>query len=132
MKKVLNLTANEESILQTLWEQDRPLSRSEILRLTEDREWKTTSFYGLLNKLLERNLIEVDGIVPTGKNFGRAYVPTVTKKEYDLMKLEQNMESVKPDKDVFFKFVSNLVKSKHLDHADIDELQEILNNKKNK
>lgn len=124
--KITKLSKNEESILETLWEQDRPLSRSEIIKYTKDRKWKINSFYGLLNNLLDNDFVKVDGVVPTGKNFGRAYVPTLTRDEYDLKKFEVNMEAIKGRKSVFIKYLKNIIKSDYLDLDNLKELEDII------
>ena len=35
-----DLSDKEEQMLETMWREDRPLTRSEIINLTENRRWK--------------------------------------------------------------------------------------------
>lgn len=122
------LSENEESILRTLWREDRPLTRSQIIELTKNREWKENSIHGILNTMLEKEAIVVGEIVQTGKTFGRTYVYNISEKEYDLMQLEYTVEKVKPSKSTFINFFSNFVKSDNLTTKDLKELEEIIRN----
>lgn len=124
------LSENEESILNTLWRENRPLTRAEILELTENRDWKENSIHGILNTLLEKEAIAVADIVKTGKTFGRTYIYNITEKDYDLMQLELSMERISAPKSTFMSFFSNLVKSDKLSEKDLKELEDILKNRK--
>ena len=52
MQEKFNLSENEEQILETVWRLKRPLARSEIINLTENKTWKESSIHILLNRLL--------------------------------------------------------------------------------
>ncbi|KAF5050402.1 BlaI/MecI/CopY family transcriptional regulator [Sedimentibacter saalensis] len=62
--------------------QVKALSRSEIIELSEKRYWKKISIHILLNSLLKKGAIKVEGFVKTGKNFGRTYSSAITQVEY--------------------------------------------------
>lgn len=62
--------------------QVKALSRSEIIELSEKRYWKKISIHILLNSLLKKGEIKVEGFVKTGKNFGRTYSSAITQVEY--------------------------------------------------
>ena len=59
----LSLTNNELEIMELMWKMKRPLSRTEIIDLSPDRSWSASSIHILLNKLLEKEAIEVSGFV---------------------------------------------------------------------
>ena len=63
----LSLTNNELEIMELMWKMKRPLSRTEIIDLSPDRSWSANSIHILLNKLLEKEAIEVSGFVKTNK-----------------------------------------------------------------
>ena len=77
-----HLTNSELEIMETMWKMNRPLSRSEIIELTPNRTWKKSSIHILINKMLEKEVIKVDGFVRTNKNYGRTYAPLITKDDY--------------------------------------------------
>lgn len=43
------------------------------------------SIHILLNQLLKKSAIKVDGFVQTGKNYGRTYTAAITPEDYQVM-----------------------------------------------
>jgi len=124
--KKYNLSDNEEQILETMWRENRPLTRSEIINLTENRRWKKSSIHVFLNRLLDKGSIRVDDIVKTSTNYGRTYEPTFSLKEYDMYRLKRNFEIVNPESSTISDFLSFIVKSKEVDNKDIKDLENII------
>lgn len=124
------LSENEKQILETMWREERSLTRSEVINLTENKTWKKSSIHILLNQLLDKDAIEVDEIVRTGKSYGRTYKPTVTKKEYEIMQLQNSFKEINPSNSSISSFLSGLVKSNNISRDTIDELQELVNQNK--
>ena len=54
------LSNNEKQILETLWRENKSLTRSEIIDLTYDKTWKESSIHVLLNQLLTKKAIQTD------------------------------------------------------------------------
>lgn len=131
-KPVFRLTENEEQIMETLWREAKPLSRSEVINLTVDKTWKDSSIHILLNQLLEKDAINVDGFVKTGKSFGRTYSPSVTKDEFDMMQLKLEYNKLQPKKSTAASFISYLVESESFSNEELNQLIDILNSKKDK
>ena len=127
MSKInFKLSNNEEQILETLWRENRSLTRSEIIDLTQDKTWKESSIHILLNQLLEKNAIIADNIVRTGKNYGRTYKPTVKREEYEIMQLRNSFEELKAGKSAITKFFSALIESEDIGDDTLDELEELI------
>lgn len=120
------LSDKEEQILETMWREGRPLTRSEIINLTENRRWKESSIHVFLNRLLDKGSIRVCDIVKTATNYGRTYEPTFTAKEYDTVRLKQNFETIDPETSVISDFVSFIINSKKVDKKCIKELKDII------
>lgn len=121
-----DLSDKEEQILQTMWKQGRPLTRSEIINLTENRRWKQTTIHVFLNRLLDKGAIRVMEIVQTSTNFGRTYEPTFSNKEYDMIRLKKNFETVDPEVSIISEFFSFIVKSKKINGKDLKDLENII------
>lgn len=130
MENKFNLSDKEEQILETMWKEARPLTRSEIINLTENRRWKESSIHVFLNRLLDKGSIRVFDIVKTATNFGRSYEPTFSAKEYDMNRLKRNFETVDPELSTISDFFSFIVKSNKLDKDSIKELEDIIKNHK--
>ncbi len=130
MENKFNLSDKEEQILETMWKEARPLTRSEIINLTENRRWKESSIHVFLNRLLDKGSIRVFDIVKTATNFGRSYEPTFSAKEYDMNRLKRNFETVDPELSTISDFFSFIVKSNKLDKDSVKELEDIIKNHK--
>lgn len=120
------LSDNENQILETLWREERALTRSEIIDLTYEKTWKESSIHILLNQLLDKDAIKVDDIVRTGKSYGRTYKPTVTKEEYETMQLENNFRDINPSPSALKNFFSALIESKNIEDKTLDELGDLI------
>lgn len=126
MDKKFNLSDKEEQMLETMWREGRPLTRSEIINLTENRRWKESSIHVFLNRLLDKGSIRVCDIVKTATNYGRTYEPTFSSDEYDMARLKGNFKTVNPDKSTVADFISFIAKSKKMGKENIRELEEII------
>lgn len=89
-REYFKLTRSENEIMELLWKEGRPLSRSQIIGLTPDRSWKPASIHILLNSLLEKNAIQVAGFIQSTKNYARTFVPTLTAEEYALLQIKRS------------------------------------------
>lgn len=125
-KKVFKLTRSETEIMDLLWKEGRPLSRSEIIELTPDRSWKPSSIHILLNSMLEKEAIKVSGFVQSTKNYARTFSPTMTADEYAIMQIKD-----RPGFEV--KSIPHLMAALMDDEIDstiIKELEALIQNKK--
>ena len=80
----------------------------------------------LLNQLLNKNAIEVDNIIKTGKSYGRTYKPTLTKEQYELMQLSNVFKEINPSKASLKNFFSALVESEVLEDNTLEELENLI------
>ncbi len=78
----MELTKSEMEIMDVLWAQKTPLSRSDLLTLDEEKSWKDSSVHILLNGLLQKGAIREVGSVRRSKTYGRTFLPTLTREEY--------------------------------------------------
>ena len=117
MEKI-SLSNNELEIMNLLWKEDRPLSRSEIIELSPDRSWQKSSIHILLNKLLDKGAIDIAGFVRTNKNYGRTYKPVITQEDYVLTSVKASNSALK---DLFKVSTNPSVFAALLNDADVDE-----------
>ena len=83
-RKIPKITNSEKQILEVLWDEEKPLTSSEIVGVSDDRTWKASSVHLLLNSLLNKDLVEVAGFKKTTKNYARTFQPTMTREEYSI------------------------------------------------
>ena len=57
-RKIPKITNSEKQILEVLWDEEKPLTSSEIVGVSDDRTWKASSVHLLLNSLLNKDLVE--------------------------------------------------------------------------
>lgn len=76
------LTKSELEIMDVLWAADAPLSRSDLLERSEEKNWKDSSVHILLNGLLQKKAIQEAGFVKRSKTYGRTFLPTMSREEY--------------------------------------------------
>ena len=78
----VELTRSEMEIMDVLWNEGKPLSRSDLLQRNEEKSWKDISVHILLNGLLQKGAIEEAGFVRRSKTYGRTFVPTMSREQY--------------------------------------------------
>lgn len=120
--KVFELTPNEYEIMKTLWREDRALSRSEIIDLTQDKSWKSSSIHILLNQLLNKEAIEIEGFVRTGKTYGRSYMATISQDDFDLMQLKLKIDRLNPSEETFRALIKYLLDENKISREVLMEL----------
>jgi predicted transcriptional regulator len=127
---MFTLSKNELDVVTLLWQEGRALSRTEIIELSPNRTWKASSIHILLNSLLKKGAIKVEGFVQTGKNYGRTYAAAVTQEEYAAMQFSKYVPSQKVNKDNLPKLFTALIQSEYVDGDLINQLQKILDDRK--
>lgn len=91
------LSPNEFKIMQLLWKEKRPLSRPEIIELIPDRDWNPNSIHLILNNMIEKGVIRVEGMTRCGRGYGRTYAATMGNLEYAVSTLKEATPELSPD-----------------------------------
>ncbi|MCI6857664.1 MAG: BlaI/MecI/CopY family transcriptional regulator [Eubacterium sp.] len=91
-KKIPKITTSEKEILEVLWDQQDPLTSSEIVDVSENRTWKASSVHLLLNSLLKKGFVQVAGFKKTTKNYARTFEPSMTREEYSIRQIRQEQK----------------------------------------
>lgn len=123
------LSANEFKILQVLWEEGRSLSRPEIIERTPDKDWNPNSIHLILNNMIEKGVLCVDGLTRCGKGYGRTYAPTMSQMEYAAKQAMDATPNYSPDERLLG-VVAALVDSNSVSNKTISELETLLRTKK--
>lgn len=76
-----SLTGREKDILSILWNSDKGLIASEIVKLG-DSTLTINTVQAVLKKLVKRELIQIEQIVYSGTVLSRSYVPTLSEEEF--------------------------------------------------
>lgn len=129
-QELFQLTKNEREIMELLWVQDRPLSRSEIIELSTNRSWKASSIHILLNQLLNKDAIRVDGFVKTGKNYGRTFSSAITEEAYQVMQFKNGVAYKQSKNSALVSFIAALIQDETLDEKSLNCLGALLDAKR--
>ena len=120
------LTKSELEIMELLWQEDEPLTSSQIIDMSVDRSWKRSYVHLLINSLLEKGMIEVVGFIKTTKNYARTFKAKVSKEEYSVGRYTSMQSFQQSD---IPKMVSALIKK--TDNPElIGQLEEMIEKKK--
>ncbi|WP_300685619.1 BlaI/MecI/CopY family transcriptional regulator [Acutalibacter sp. 1XD8-36] len=76
------LTKTEEKLMLFLWEQDRPLTVSEMLDLLDERAWTKNYTRDIVRSLKKKGAIAMSGLIHSRTNFAQQFLPGMTKAEY--------------------------------------------------
>ena len=85
-KKSFELTKGEERIMEFFWDSQSPLTSMDISSMTD--EFNDSYIHRLLTSLLKKEMLEVNGMEKSGKQYARKFVPTMTREEYGAMVIE--------------------------------------------
>ncbi len=55
----MGVSSNEYKIMLLLWNEGRPLTREEILKGTEGRNWNPASIHQILNSMISKGVIRI-------------------------------------------------------------------------
>ena len=117
----MELTKSELEIMNVIWKANKPLTRGEILKLSENKTWKDSSIHILLNGLIKKGAIVEAGFAKSGKTYGRVYAANVSGEEYYSSKVltfcgEDGLPSI----------FSVLIKSENVTAEMLDEIERLI------
>ena len=101
MKNKIHLTKKEREIMDVLWEQEKALTASEIIKAKEDSSLYNTSVQVYLKVLLKKNIIEVVNLKKTTSWYARTFKARIFQYDYFFqedfhnMPLEKRMKFIK-------------------------------------
>lgn len=125
------LTRRELDIMNILWQENKPLVASEILKYNSTLSISTVQT--ALRKLIDKKFIEVANIVYSGTVLTRSYHPLITKEEFEKISLTNSIKSLN-DKNIslttfastFFEIENDSDKVSQ----ELIELEKLINKKK--
>lgn len=123
------LSSNEFSILQLLWSVERPLTRPEILERMPDKAWNPNSIHLILNNMIKKGVLKVEGVARCGRGYGRTYAPAMTQTEFAALQAMDATPNMAVN-DRLLGVVAALVDKQGVDEKTITELEQMLEEKK--
>lgn len=118
------ITEAESEVMKLLW-QEQPLSAGDIIsRLSQDMQWSQQTIKTFLNRLHKKNAIAFQ---KTGRNY--LYYPLVSHEQY--LKMENQTFLDRVYNGAVGALCAQFIQETPLSEAEIDELRELLERKKN-
>lgn len=84
------VTKNEYDILLALWNAEHALSAKEIVASIEDKSFKDKTIHSILNTMLEKELIYVDGQKLSSRIYSRCFRAKITFEEFHATQIKNN------------------------------------------
>lgn len=125
-----NLSDNELAVLRALWSADTPLSRPEILERISNNKWNPNSIHLVLNNLIKKGYIRIEGMARCGQSYGRTYSATKSQGEY-AASLALNAIPDSVEEKSILDVMSAMVKSTNISEKTIILLQQMLEEHRN-
>jgi len=85
--KAFELTKGEEVLMELFWSADRPLTSMDICEMTD--EFNYSYVHRLLTALQKKDMLEVNGVIKSGKQYARTFIPAMTREQYGALMMEQ-------------------------------------------
>ena len=120
-----DFTVSELSILRLLWEEKIALSGSEILERLPELNLFSTSIYTILDGMVDKGVLKVDGKIRRGKRFARTFVPTMSQEDFAAMQVVKLTPNV-PKYDRLVGLFTALVKHDGIDEETLSSLEDFL------
>lgn len=89
----MTLTDKEMQVMLVLWDNKHPMTASEIIEVSNNRTWKESSIYSILNTLIKKEAVVLTYYKPTMTNNARAYASAITSEECMVKHISAAMET---------------------------------------
>ena len=88
------ITPSEYEVLEVMWSTEKEMTASEIVEISKNKTWKSSSA-----SLLKKDLVEISGFKKTTKNFARTFKPSISKSDFII---NEALEFFNNDLDKFY------------------------------
>ena len=125
-----SLSKSEYDVLSLLWSENRGLTAVEINKLVKDKSWVNTSIHLILTNMLDKCVVEVDGMVRSGRTYSRIFKAAVTPEEYSLMQVKQNTSFASDKNSAMTNLVVSLIDSEEINMETIGKIEALIKKKR--
>lgn len=123
------LSTNELAVLHVLWDAKSPLSRPEILERISNTDWNPNSIHMVLNNLIKKGFVIIEGVTRCGQRYGRTYSAAKTQGDY-ASELALTAIPELPSEESVLVVLSAMLKGQRIGPATIKKLQNILDQRR--
>jgi len=76
------MNSKEESIMNIVWDYNKPITSVELLKLIGNEIGGTTAVYRVINSLLEKKILQVCGTARYKTQYARQFEAVISREEY--------------------------------------------------
>lgn len=126
----MSLSKSEYEVLTLLWTQNQGLTASEINSRSKDKSWKDASIHLILANMIDKGAVDVDGVVRSGRTYGRIFKAAITPEEYSMMQINQNALFTNDRRSSMTKLFARLIDSDEVNLETISKIEALIKKKK--
>lgn len=134
MKEIARLTDLELKIMGVLWDHERCMTSQEIADCLKKEKISVASVMQAVKRLVEKKAVTVGDLVPVSRVYARAFSPSYSKEEFLAKEFGRLQKFVSHSNKVNIAGITaallNNEKTKNLKLEDIEELQRLVEQKK--
>lgn len=79
------MTKSERQVMELLWSSDKPLSCTEIVKMSSDKTWKDSYVHSLIKSLMKKGLVKIQTFELISRSYARKFAPQISYDEYILL-----------------------------------------------
>lgn len=125
----IQANANEYSVLMAIWNAGTPLTAKEIVAALPDKGFKDSAIHFILNGMLDKGLIYVDGTKLTSRIYSRCFNASVSFDEYHSNEIKTSAMYIKNRGLVLTGIVSRLIDD-NIEADTLEKLEKLIEEKK--
>lgn len=122
-------STNEYSVLMAIWDAGRPLTAKEIVAAIPDKGFKDSAIHFILNGMLDKGLVYVDGTKLSSRIYSRCFNASVSFDEYHSNEIKTSAVYKKNRGLVLTGIVSRLMDD-NIEADTLEKLEELIEEKK--
>ena len=124
------ISNNEYNVLLTIWKAGQALSAQEIVENMEDKTFKDRTIHSILNAMLEKGLIYVDGQRLSSRIYCRLFNTSVSFEQFQSQQIMDSPVYRKDKAQVLPGILSALVEDADIGADTLDQLEALLEERK--
>lgn len=124
------LTNSEYCVLMAIWEAEGPITSKEILERCEDKNFSKSTIHAVLNSLLEKKLIYVDGQKLSSRIYSRCFKASLSFEEYHSQQIKASSFYREKGKNILPNIISALFDGEQVNSETISNIEALLEQKK--
>ena len=82
MNKKDSLTKNEQNLMEIFWKHEEPLTSTDLTELAADQGWVKEYILNTIRALLNKDMVEVCGVVQSNTQYARQFRTKTSREEY--------------------------------------------------